>query len=66
MKVQSFNEEEFKTLLTEAVLVAGGAAGIATGNIAQTAGAMMLSAAASPILYGGLVAARIAKQRWFD
>jgi len=66
MQIKSFNQEEFETIVTEAVLVAGGAAGIMTGNIANTAGAMMLAAAASPAIYAGLLGAREAKKRWFD
>jgi len=63
MELKSFNEEEFKTVLAEAVLVAGGISGITTGNIAKTAGAMMLAAAASPVIYGGILAARAARNR---
>lgn len=58
MILKSFNDEEYEALRNEAVLVAGGAAGLGTGNLAVALGASMLAAAASPLLYGGLVAGR--------
>lgn len=63
LKLKNFNQEEFETVLLESVLVAGGISGIYTGNIAQTAGSMMLAAAISPITYGVVLSLKSAFRR---